>query len=141
MDDQASFDLNEALKLYLNDPASIQTPDADSELIDCENDPDSLTPQVINGALNPIVDSVAGNPDALARSASFDTLQFLLKCAPASTVAQPSHSKDPIAELFHVSRTSSLLPTQALSKILDLIVSGLSAEVDITHNDIEGEEQ
>lgn len=141
MDDQASFDLNEALKLYLNDPASIQTPDADSELVDCENDPDSLTSPVINGALNPIVDSVAGNPDALARSASFDTLQFLLKYAPVSTVVQPSHSMDPMAELFHLSRTSSLLPTHVLSKILDLIVSGLSAEADLAHNDIEGEEQ
>jgi condensin complex subunit 1 len=141
MDDQSSFDINEALKLYLNDPASIQTPDAGSELVDCENDADSLTSQVINGALNPIVDSVAGNPDALARSASFDTLQFLLKCAPASTVAHLSHSKEPIAELFHQSRTSSLLPTHALSKILDLIVSGLSAEADIAHNDIESEEQ
>jgi condensin complex subunit 1 len=140
MDDQASFDINEALKLYLSDPTSIQTPDADSELVDCENDPDSLTSQVINGALNPIVDSVAGNPDALTRSASFDTLQFLLKCAPASTVAQSSLSKEPIAELFHLSRTAPLLPPHALSKILDLIVSGLSAEADIAHNDIESEE-
>ena len=141
MDDQVAFDINEALKLYLNDPTSIQTPDADPELVDCENDPDSFNSQVINGALNPIVDSVAGNPEALTRSAYFDTLQFLLKCAPASTVTQSNHSKEPIAELFHLSRTSSLLPTHALSKILDLIVSGLSAEVDIAHNDIESEEQ
>jgi condensin complex subunit 1 len=141
MDDPVSFDINEALKLYLNDPASIQTPYADSELVDCENDPDSLTSQAINGALNPIVDSVAGNPEALARSASFDTLQFLLKCAPVSTVAQLSHSNEAVAELFHLSRTSSLLPTHTLSKILDLVVSGLSAEADLAHNDIESEEQ
>ena len=141
MDDQASFDINEALKLYLSDPVSIQTPDACSELVDCENDPDSMTPQVINGALNPIVDSVAGNPDALTRSTSFDTLQFLLKCAPASTVTQSSHSKEPVTELFHFSRTSSLLPSHALSKIFDLIISGLSAEADIAHNDIENNEQ
>ena len=141
MDDQASFDINEALKLYLSDPASIQTPDADSELVDCENDPDLLSPHVINGALNPIVDSVAGNPDALTRSASFDTLQFLLKCAPTSTLAQSSHSTEPVTELFHLSRTSSLLPTHALSKILDLVMSGLSAEADIAHNDIETEGQ
>lgn len=88
MDNHAAFDINEALKVYLNDPALIQTPDADTGLIDCENDPDSLTSQVINGALNPIVDSVAGNPDALARSASFDTLQYLLKCAPVSFPVQ-----------------------------------------------------
>jgi condensin complex subunit 1 len=141
MDNQVSFDINEALKLYLSEPASIQTPDADSELVECENDPDSLTPQVISSALNPIVDSVAGNPDALTTSASFDTLQFLLKCAPASTLAQSSRSMGPVAKLFQLSRTSSLLPTHSLSKILDLIVSGLSAEADITHNDIESEEQ
>ena len=141
MDDQASFDINEALKLYLSDPVSIQTPDACSELVDCENDLDSLTPQVINGALNPIVDSVAGSPDALTRSASFDTLQFLLKCAPSSTLTQSSHSKESVAELFHLSRASSLLPTHALSKIFDLIISGLSAEADIAHNDIENDEQ
>ena len=141
MDNQVSFDINEALKLYLSDPASIQTPDADSELVECENDPDSLTSQVISSALNPIVDSVAGNPDALTTSASFDTLQFLLKCAPASTLAQSSRSMEPVAKLFQLSRTSSFLPTHSLSKILDLIVSGLSAEADIAHNDIESEEQ
>src|SRR5947209_7758625 len=86
MDDQASFDINEALKVYLTDPTSIQTPDADPELVDCENDPESLTSQVINGALNPIVDSVAGNPDALTRSAVFDTIQYLLKYAPEFTI-------------------------------------------------------
>jgi condensin complex subunit 1 len=141
MDNQAPFDINEALKLYLNDPASIQTPDADPELVECENDPDSLTSQVISNALNPIVDSVAGNPDALITSASFDTLQFLLKCAPASTLAQSRCPEEPVAKLFHLSRTSSFLPTHSLSKILDLIVSGLSTEADVAHNDIESEEQ
>lgn len=141
MEDQVQFDINESLKLYLSDPTSIPTPDADAELVDCENDPDSLTPQIINSALNPIVDSVAGNPDSLTRSSSFDTLQFLLKCAPASTIPRPSRPDVPIAELFILSRTSSLLPPHALSKILDLIVSGLSAEADIAHNDIESEEQ
>ncbi len=141
MADQIDFDINESLKLYLSDPASIPTPEADPELVDCENDSDSFTPQVINSALNPIVDSVAGNPDALTRKSSFDTLQFLLKCAPTSTVASQGRLNVPIAELFELSRTSSLLPTHALSKILDLIVSGLSAEADIVYNDIESEEQ
>jgi condensin complex subunit 1 len=84
MDDQANFDLNESLKLYFNDPKTLATPDADSELVDCEADPESLTLPVINSALNPIVDSIAGNADGITKSTSFDTLQFLLKCAPSS---------------------------------------------------------
>jgi condensin complex subunit 1 len=38
-------------------------------------------------------------------------------------------------------RSSSFLPTHALSKILDLVISGLSSEADIVHNDIESNEQ
>lgn len=116
MGDQIDFDINDALKYYLSDPLSIATPEADSELVDCESDPESLTVPLINGVLNPIVDEVAHNPDNLTRTASFDSLQFLLKSTPA-------------------------LPTQSLGKILDLIVSGLSAEADIVHAEIESEEQ
>ncbi|KAL8701918.1 MAG: hypothetical protein Q9224_000272 [Gallowayella concinna] len=116
MTDQTEFDINNALKHYLSDPATVPTPEADGTLVDCENDPDSLTAGVINGVLNPVVDSIAENPDALARSSSFDSLQFLLKSV-------------------------SLLPTHSLSKILDLIVSGLSSEADIIHHESESEEQ
>ena len=135
-----TFDINESLKLYLNDPKNIPTPDADPELVECESDPESLTGPVINGALNPIVDAVAGSPDGLMRSTSFDTLQFLLKCAPTSLPSDVSYPLGPEAELYRLSRTSSLLPIHAMSKIFDLIVSGLSAEADLVHNDIESEE-
>jgi condensin complex subunit 1 len=141
MEDQANFDINESLKLYFNDPKTIPTPDADSELVDCEADPESLTLPLINSALNPIVDSIAGNADGVTRSASFDTLQFLLKCAPHSSVPKPFSGRGPEAELFHLSRTSALLPTHALSKILDLIVSGLSSEADVVLQDLESDEQ
>lgn len=114
--DTVNFDINDALKHYMSDPATISTPEADSNLVDCENDPESLTNSLVNTVLNPIVDSVAENPDAIIRSSSFDSLQFLLK-------------------------SSSVLPTHALSKILDLVVSGLSAEADIIHNDLETDEQ
>lgn len=100
----------------MSDPATISTPEADVNLVDCENDPESLTNSLINTVLNPIVDSVAESPDAITRSSSFDSLQFLLK-------------------------SSSVLPTHALSKILDLVVSGLSTEADIIHNDLESDEQ
>ncbi|KAL9031215.1 MAG: hypothetical protein Q9196_000751 [Gyalolechia fulgens] len=116
MADQMGFDINDALKHYLSDPATVPTPEADGTLVDCENDPESLTTGVINGVLNPIVDSIAENPDALARSSSFDSLQFLLKSV-------------------------SLLPSHSLSKILDLIVSGLSLEAENIHNESEVEEQ
>jgi len=77
--DHINFDINEALKHYMSDPASIPTPEADSSLVDCENDPESFNNNVINPVLNPIVDAVADNPDTITRSANFDSLQFLLK--------------------------------------------------------------
>jgi condensin complex subunit 1 len=141
MDEQVAFDINESLRLYFSDPKTIPTPDADSELVDCEADPESLTLPLINSALNPIVDSIAGNADGITRSASFDTLQLLLKCAPSSLPYGRPSASEPEAELYHLSRTSSLLPTHALSKILDLIVSGLSAEADVVLHDLESDEQ
>ncbi|KAH8661545.1 condensin-like protein [Tricladium varicosporioides] len=114
--DAIQFDINDALKHYMSDPATVSTPEADSNLVDCENDPESLTNSLINTVLNPIVDSVAENPDAITRSASFDSLQFLLKF-------------------------SSFLPPHALSKIFDLVISGLSTEADIIHHDLESDEQ
>ena len=38
-------------------------------------------------------------------------------------------------------RYTSLLPTRSLSKVLDLVVSGLSVEADIIHGDLESDEQ
>ena len=139
--DTIQFDINDALKHYMSDPATVSTPEADSDLVDCENDPESLTNSLINTVLNPIVDSVAENPDAITRSSSFDSLQFLLKCAPVSLQSNQNYPTEPDAELFKLSRSSSVLPTHALSKILDLVVSGLSAEADIIHNDLETDEQ
>lgn len=185
--DNINFDINEALKLYMSDPSTIPTPEADSSLFDCENDPESLTNGLINPVLNPIIDAVAANPDAITRSAHFDSLQFLLKCAPsslappslplyrpASSVARPSRCsrprvvasfcnssflptpestpppescpsvpaiQDQHSELFENSRYASFLPAHALSKVFDLITSGLATEADIIHNDLESDEQ
>lgn len=111
-----NFDINNALKHYMSDPAAIPTPEADSSLFECENDPDSLTNAVVNPVLNPIVDAVAESPDAITRSLYFDSLQFLLKYA-------------------------SSLPTHALSKVFDLITSGFSAEAEAIHHDLEADEQ
>ncbi|KAF2457530.1 condensin [Lineolata rhizophorae] len=116
MDARVNFDINDSLKQYLSDPTSIATPEAASALADCETDPESLTSGLINGALNPIVEAVAEHPDALTRCENFDSLQFLLKY-------------------------TSFLPPAALSKILDLVVSGLSAESDAAHADLEADEQ
>ncbi|WEW60385.1 condensin complex non-SMC subunit Cnd1 [Emydomyces testavorans] len=115
MEDRIDFDINESLKYYLSDPISVPTPDVDPELLDCETDPESLTLPLIDGVLDPIVDAVAENPDGLSRSGFFDSLQFLLK--------------------FY-----TVLPTKALSKVLDLIVSGLAVEADVVHNDLESDE-
>ncbi|KAK8014880.1 condensin complex subunit 1 [Apiospora arundinis] len=111
-----NFDINDALKHYMSDPASVATPEADSSLVDCENDPESLTNSVINPVLNSIVDAVAENPDSITKAAYFDSLQFLLKC-------------------------TQFLPTHALSKIFDLIMSGLAAEADAINQDLENPDE
>ena len=83
-----SFDLNTALKDYLNDPASIATPEADSALQECESDPDALSGSLLNGVLNPIVDAIAQNPEAISQPWVFDSLQCFLKyCAPETWAA------------------------------------------------------
>ena len=141
MGDQTDFDINDALQYYLSDPASVVTPEADGTLLDCENNPESLTNSLVNGVLNPIVDLIADNPDALTRSSTFDSLQFLLKCAPNCLPSQRDNRGEPDSELFELSRSASLLPTHTLSKIFDLIISGLSAEADAVHNELETDEQ
>ena len=141
MGDQVDFDINDSLKFYLSDPATIATPEADGALQDCENDPDSLTGGLVNGVLNPIVDSIANNPEALTQSSTFDSLQFLLKCAPISIASQQNFLNEPDSELFKLSRSASLLPVHTLSKIFDLIVSGLSTQADAVHNELEAEDQ
>lgn len=141
MGDRVDFDINEALKHYLSDPALIPTPEADTCLVECEEEPELLTSGLINGVLNPIVDSIAENPDALIKSSTFDSLQFLLKCAPNSLSSTQNFPSEPDSELFKLSRSTSLLTTHSLSKIFDLIISGLSSEADIIHNELETEEQ
>ena len=141
MDDHVDFEINEALKSYLSDPATIPTPEADGALVDCENDPDSLTIGLINGVLNPIVEAVTENPEVLQRNTVFDSLQFLLKCAPTFLASQRPFLDEPDSELFRLCRSASYLPTHSLSKILDLLVSGLSSETDAVHNDLDAEEQ
>ncbi|KAL2751855.1 hypothetical protein ACRALDRAFT_1053216 [Sodiomyces alcalophilus JCM 7366] len=107
-----NFDINEALKHYMSDPASIPTPEADSALFDCENEPETLTNKVVDPVLNRIVDAVADNPEAITRPSAMDSIQFLLKHA-------------------------SYIPAHALSKLFDLVMSGLSAEADAINADLE----
>ncbi|KAK5064570.1 hypothetical protein LTR84_000403 [Exophiala bonariae] len=116
MEDHVDFDINESLKLYLSDATAIPTPEAHPDLADYEHDPDSLTPSLVDTVLDPVLDAVAENSEGILRSISFDTIQFLLK-------------------------QSSFLSAQSLSKILHLIVSGLSAAADVAHHDIENDEQ
>ncbi|ETI25252.1 hypothetical protein G647_04626 [Cladophialophora carrionii CBS 160.54] len=116
MDDQVDFDINESLKLYLSDATTIPTPEAASDLLDCENDPESLTPALVDSVLEPVIDVITENPEGLSRSSAFDTLQYLLKQSP-------------------------VLSPQSLSKILHLTVSGLSTAADVANHDIENDEQ
>ncbi|KAF3013087.1 hypothetical protein G7054_g6330 [Neopestalotiopsis clavispora] len=155
--DVINFDINDAIKHYMSDPASVPTPEADAALVDCENDPETFTNAVINPVLNSIVDAVAENPEFITRSANFDSLQFLLKCAPTSLDPLPTDNppglfsprrrsssrvqEEPISELFVQSRSVQFLPTHALSKIFDLIMSGLAAEADAVNNDLENPDE
>ena len=141
MAQQVDFNISNALKYYLNDPATISTPEADGALQECENDPESLTASLINGVLNPIVDDIANNAEALISSSTFDSLQFLLKCAPISIASQQNFPHEPDSELFKLSRSASLLPTHSLSKIFDLITSGLSTEAEAVYHELENDDQ
>jgi len=142
MDSLVDFDIQDALRQYKDEPSTVPTPEADAALIDCEHDPESLTSAVINSVLNPIVDAVAENAEAIARAGILDSLQFILKCAPVSLPfysPSPASISDP--NFFAQCRHSSGVPAAALSKILDLIVSGISTEAEVIHNDLEAEEQ
>ncbi|KAJ4303327.1 condensin complex non-SMC subunit Cnd1 [Kalmusia sp. IMI 367209] len=142
MDSHVNFDINEAIKRYDSDPASIDTPDAPAALQDCEHEPESLnSAALINAELNPVVDAVAESPEAITRSTYFDTLQFLLKCVPAIPAMSRNWESEPDCYLFRLSRFSSQIPPATLGKILDLIVSALSNQADIVHADIVAEEQ
>lgn len=142
MDSRVDFDLNEAIKLFDSDPATIPTPEAPQALQDCEDDPEALSsPGLINTELNPVVDAVAESPDAITRSAVFDTLLFLLKCVPAYSNQNRIFQTEPNCKLFGLSRSSSQIPPAILGKILDLIVSALSTQADSIHADLEAEEQ
>lgn len=143
MEDRIQFDINESLKYYLSDPSSLPTPEADPELLDGESDPDQLSPALIDNILNPIVDAVAENPEALTRSSIFDSLQYLLKCAPVPSQLPHGGFRPPgiDSELVNPCRYTTFVPVKSLSKLLDLIVSGLSVEADIIHGDLESDEQ
>lgn len=137
MEDQADFDITESLKLYLSDPTTIPTPEADSSLTDCEQDPESLTNALVNNVLNKVIDAVAVNAEAIAQPFNFDSLQFLLKCAP--TTCRQIYISPSNHDVFSSSRNASLLSASTLGKVLDLIVCGLSVEADLAHNDLEVE--
>ena len=83
--ERIEFDINESLKHYLSDPASVPTPDADPDLFDCESEPDLLSTALVDGVVNPIVDGIAESPEALMRPSFFDSLQLLLKYALSSS--------------------------------------------------------
>ncbi|PKS12326.1 hypothetical protein jhhlp_001626 [Lomentospora prolificans] len=139
-----NFDINEALKYYMSDPFTVPTPEADSSLLDCENDPEALTNALINPVLNQIVDAVAECPEAIARPAYLDSLQFLLKFAPTFSISSNLETLGSPAVEQHSKLSESSrypLPTHALSKIFDLVMSGLSAEADAIHQEHESPEE
>ncbi|KAJ8117902.1 hypothetical protein OPT61_g998 [Boeremia exigua] len=142
MEAHVDFDIDEAIRLFDSDPSSIPTPEAPQALQECEEDPEALSSLgLINSELNPVVDAVAENPDAITRSSVFDTLQFLLKFVPTCPACARKTPAGGVPKLTTSSRSSSHIPPTALGKILDLIVSALSTQADTVHADLEAEEQ
>lgn len=135
----AEVDINAMLKAYLDDPQSILTPEADPTLTDCENDADAFTPGLVNSVLNPIVDAIGENPEAVTQSHILDSLQFLLKCVPTFPPDQRSEihlqSSHTDCELDARCRQTSFIPAASLGKLFDLIISGLGAEAEIVHHE------
>ncbi|GAB7366295.1 hypothetical protein MBLNU230_g8095t1 [Neophaeotheca triangularis] len=139
MGDSNDFDVNAALKSYLDDPQSVPCLEADSELVDCESDPDALTPGLVSSALNPIIEAVAENPEAILRSSHLDSIIFLLKCVPTFLPPRQAVLLPQVAAtdcmLFAQSRQASFIQPASLGKLLDLVVSGLGAEAEIVHHE------
>ncbi|KAI7686802.1 hypothetical protein KC353_g20465, partial [Hortaea werneckii] len=129
----ADFDINAALKAYLDDPQSFTTPEADTTLLDCENDPEAFTPGLINSVLNPIADAIGESPEAVVQAGNLESLYFLLKCAPTHPVNQHSSGTDD--ELSAHDRQTPFLPAVSIGRLLDLIISGLGAEAEIVHHE------
>ncbi|KAI7104952.1 hypothetical protein KC324_g20596, partial [Hortaea werneckii] len=129
----AEFDINAALKAYLDDPQSFTTPEADATLLDCENDPEAFTPGLINSVLNPIADAIGESPEAIVQAGNLESLYFLLKCAPTHPVNQHGSGTD--KELFAHDRQTPFLPAVSIGRLLDLIISGLGAEAEIVHHE------
>lgn len=80
MESTIDFEVNTALKECLSDPRQIATGEADAALLACEDEDDTgINDDIVNEALDPIIDAVAANPEALLQCHVFDSLQFLLK--------------------------------------------------------------
>ncbi|KAK3067262.1 condensin complex non-SMC subunit Cnd1 [Teratosphaeriaceae sp. CCFEE 6253] len=124
----ADFDINAALKAYLDDPQSIVTPEADAALLGCENDADAFSPGLVNSVLNQIADAIGENPESIVGATHLDTSIFLLKCAP--TLPQRSGSNTD-CEPLALRRQTSYLPAVSIAKLLDVVISGLGAETEI----------
>lgn len=129
----SDFDINAALKSYLDDPQSILTPDADAALQECENDAEAFSTGLINSVLNPIADAIGENPEAVLQTPYLDSLQFLLKCAPTVPLDQASRALNDTGT--DSDRQASYIPAASLGKLLDLVISGLGAAAETVHHE------
>lgn len=74
-----AFDINDVLKYYLSDPASVPTPGANPDLFECESEPELFDSALVDRVLNAIIDAIAESPEGLMKETYFDSLQLLLK--------------------------------------------------------------
>lgn len=77
-DERITFDLNEYLKQYLNDPSSVPCDNADPEILGSET-LESFTKDQVDRIIDPIVDAIAESPEAISRAYAFDSIQCFLK--------------------------------------------------------------
>jgi len=96
-------------------------------------------------SLPPDLSAAAASAASPSNGAGASALSASRNATPAQeqTRRRPSFAPagEPVSKLFEQSRYTSFLPTHALSKIFDLIISGLSTEADVIHNDLESDEQ
>lgn len=80
-DERIQFSLHESLKHYLSDPLTVPCESADQELIECDTNAHDLSKEQINRILDPIIDAIAENPEAITKAYAFDSIQCMLKSA------------------------------------------------------------
>lgn len=78
-EEQLDFNLNDYLKLYLDNSNTVPCETAHPTLLECDGDAESLSIPEIDAILDPIIDAIANSPEAITQTAIFETMICFLK--------------------------------------------------------------